>query len=112
LGFEFHARLADPDWVMAHFTLAADLTTLEDECRFAQAEKAAAVRYQGLPFPTLAFLGQDPGHLSGLAAQLVGPDEPFYLLLNEGQARVAERYFASLSRVTLVTLQSRENGVS
>jgi ribosomal protein S18 acetylase RimI-like enzyme len=94
LSFRFESLLADPDWVLAHFTLAADLTTLQDECRFAHAEEAVVARYEGLPFPALAFLGQDPGQLSGLAAQLVGPDEPFYLLLNEGQAQVAERAFA------------------
>jgi ribosomal protein S18 acetylase RimI-like enzyme len=94
LGFEFQALLADPDWVLAHFILAPSLTTLRDECRFAHAEEAVVVRYQGLSFPELAFLGHDPGQLSDLAAQLVGPDEPFYLLLNEGQAQVAERAFA------------------
>jgi ribosomal protein S18 acetylase RimI-like enzyme len=94
LGFEFQALLTNLDWVLAHFTLAADLTTLRDECRLAHSEEAVVTRYQGLPFPALAFLGQDPGQLSSLAAQLVGPDEPFYLLLNEGQAQVAERAFA------------------
>jgi hypothetical protein len=111
LGFEFRARLADPDWVMAHFTLAADLTTLEDECRFAHAEEALVARYQGLPFPALAFLGQDAGQLSGLAAQLVGPDEPFYLLLNEGQAQVAERAFASPFCDTCHFTTARERGI-
>jgi ribosomal protein S18 acetylase RimI-like enzyme len=94
LGFEFQALLADPDWVLAHFTLAADLTTLQEECRFVRSGEALMARYGGLPFPALAFLGRDPGQLAGLAAQLVGPDESFYLLLNEGQAQLAEWAFA------------------
>ena len=94
LSFRFESLLADPDWVLAHFTLAADITTLREECRFARAEEAVVARYQGLPFPALAFLGEDPGQLGGLAAQLVGPDEPFYLLLNEQEAQLAERAFA------------------
>jgi ribosomal protein S18 acetylase RimI-like enzyme len=94
LGFEFQALLADPDWVLDHFTLAADLTTLQEECRFARAEEAVVARYQGLPFPALAFLGLAPAQIAGLAAQLVGPDEPFYLLLNEQEAQLAEQAFA------------------
>ena len=86
--------LADPDWVLAHFTLAADMTTLREECRFAHSEQVVVARYEGLPFAALSFLGESHGELAGLAAQLVGPEEPFYLLLNRQQARLAERAFA------------------
>ena len=85
--------LADPDWMLAHFTLAADLTTLREECRLARSGETVMLRYLKLPFPALAFLGEEPGLLADLAAQLVGPDEAFYLLLNERQARLAERTF-------------------
>ncbi len=91
---DIEGLLAEPDWVMAHFTLAADLTTLREECRFVRSGETVMVRYLKLPFPALAFLGDEPGVLAGLAAQLVGPDEAFYLLLNERQARLAERTFA------------------
>jgi len=78
---------------MSHFTLAADLTTLREECRFVCSRETMVARYLGLPFPALAFLGEDPGQLTGLAAQLVGPGEAFYVLLNEQQAALAERAF-------------------
>jgi len=78
---------------MSHFTLAADLTTLREECRFVCSRETMVARYLGLPFPALAFLGEDPGQLTGLAAQLVGPGEAFYVLLNERQAALAERAF-------------------
>lgn len=94
LGFDLEALLADPNWVLAHFTLAADLTTLREECHILCTEEVVAARYQGLPFAALAFLGENPRQLAGLAAQLVGPSEPFYLLLNEQQAHLAERAFA------------------
>jgi ribosomal protein S18 acetylase RimI-like enzyme len=93
LGFEFETLLADPDWVLAHFTLAADLTTLREECRILHSDEMVVARYQGLPFAALAFWGENPEHLAGLAAELVGPEEPFYLLLNEHQTQWAERTF-------------------
>ncbi len=94
LVVRIEALLSDPDWVLAHFTLAADLTALREECRFARSGEAVAARYEGLPFPALSFLAEEPKRLADLAAHLVGPDEPFYLLLNEGQARLAEQAFA------------------
>jgi ribosomal protein S18 acetylase RimI-like enzyme len=86
--------LTDPDWVLAHFTLAADLTGLREECRFARSGEAVVARYDGLPFPALAFLGEEPERLAELAARLVDPGEVFYLLVNERQARLADRAFA------------------
>ncbi|HIE38956.1 MAG TPA: GNAT family N-acetyltransferase [Anaerolineales bacterium] len=86
--------LTDPERLLAHFTLAADLTTLRGECRFARSERALVARYDGLPFAALAFWGEDPGELAGLATRLVDPGEVFYLLLNEQQMRPAERAFA------------------
>jgi len=85
--------LTDHDWVLSHFTLAADLTTLREECRSACAGGMVVVCYLGLPFSALAFLGEDSGRLASLAAQLIAPDEAFYLLLNEQQAVLAERTF-------------------
>ena len=93
-GFGFEVLLDDPDWVLAHFTLAADMTTLREECRFARSEAAVVARYQGLPFAALSFVGESSELLTSLTAQLVGPDEPFYLLLNEQKARLAEQTFA------------------
>ncbi len=90
---DIEGLLADPDWVLAHFTLAADLTTLREECRFVRSGETLMIRYLKLPFPALSFLGEEPGVLADLAVQLVGPDEAFYLLLNEQQARLAERTF-------------------
>ena len=87
-------RMTDPDWVLAHFTLAADLTTLRKECRFARSEEALVARYQGLPFAALSFLGESPKVLADLAAQLVSAGESFYLLLNEQEARMAKQVFA------------------
>jgi ribosomal protein S18 acetylase RimI-like enzyme len=93
LGFGFEVLLTDRDWVLAHFTLAADLTALREECRFARSGEEVVARYQGLPFAALSFIGENPRLLAGLAAHLVGPDEPFYLLLNEQEARLAEQAF-------------------
>ncbi|MBN1955275.1 MAG: GNAT family N-acetyltransferase [Anaerolineae bacterium] len=86
--------LQDPDWMLAHFTLAADLTSLRETCHFARSSSAVVARYEGLPFTALAFLADDPEVLSQLAAQLVAPEESFYLLLNRQQAALAEQAFA------------------
>ena len=88
------AYLADPDWVLANFTLAADLTALREECRFVYADEALVARYEGLPFAALSFLGESPEQIAELAAQLVTPRDSFYLLVNEHQAELAERAFA------------------
>ena len=85
--------LADPDWVLAHFTLAADLTSLREECRFVRSGETVMARYMGLPFAALAFWGDEAGLLADLASRLIDPDEDFYLLLNERQARLAEQIF-------------------
>ena len=90
---DIQGLLADPDWVLAHFTLAADLTSLREECRFARSGEAVMARYLGLPFAALAFLGDEAGLLADLASRLVDSDERFYLLLNERQARLAEQAF-------------------
>ncbi|HEY72772.1 MAG: hypothetical protein DRJ03_26880 [Chloroflexi bacterium] len=92
-SLELGIPLANPDWVLAHFTLAADLTTLRGECRFAHVGETVVAHYGGLPFAALAFLGEDPAQLASLAAQLVAPDEAFYLLLNGRQKSLAERAF-------------------
>jgi ribosomal protein S18 acetylase RimI-like enzyme len=91
---EFDALLADLDWVLSHFTLAADLTALREGCRFTTSEDALAARYDGLPFPALSFWTQDAAQLGDLAARLVAPAEAFYVLVNERQARLAEQAFA------------------
>lgn len=83
----------DLNWALAHFTLAADLTALRGACRLAYAGKTIVARYDGLPFAALAFWGDSPDVLAALACRLVAPDEGFYLLVNEQQARVAERAF-------------------
>ena len=93
-GLNIEVLLTDPNWALSHFTLAADLTTLRAACRFACAGEALVARYEGLPFPALAFLDRDVGRLGRLAARLVAPGEVFYLLVNEDQARLAERAFA------------------
>ncbi len=90
---DVESLLADPDRALAHFTLVADLTTLRETCQLTRSGEMVVVRYDGLPFAALAFLAEDPVSLAELAAQLVGPDEAFYLLLNERQARLAERAF-------------------
>jgi ribosomal protein S18 acetylase RimI-like enzyme len=87
-------RLGDPEWTLAHFTLAADLTALREECRFARSGEAVMACYRGLPFPALSFLGDSADLLAAMAAKLIARDETFYLLLNEHQALLAERAFA------------------
>ena len=84
----------DPAWQLAHFTLIADLTTLRAECRFVGEGETVVARYDGLPFAALAYAPMPPNRLATLAAQLVQPDEPFYLLLNAEQAAVAEQAFS------------------
>lgn len=86
--------LTDPDWALAHFTLAADLTSLRGQCRFAQESDTLVVRYDELPFPALAFYADDAASLAALAARLVGPEESFYMLLNQEQAHLAAQAFA------------------
>lgn len=87
------AGLRTTDDVLAHFTLVADLTTLRTACRVVSVEGTIVARYDGLPFAALAFLGDEPARVSRVAGQLVEPDEPFYVLVNEVQARVAAQAF-------------------
>lgn len=47
-------RLADPEWVLAHFTLAADLTALREECRLTADGGMVVARYLALPFAALS----------------------------------------------------------
>jgi len=82
------------DLVLAHFAFAADVTTLREECRFVRAPGMAVARYCALPFAALSFYGEEPERLRELAAELVAPGEPFYLLLNEQQTRIAGQAFA------------------
>lgn len=94
MGRDLQFPLTDPDWVLSHFTLAADLTSLQGQCRFAQEGNALVARYDGLPFAALAFYADDADSLAALAARLVGPEESFYMLLNQEQARLAAEAFA------------------
>jgi len=94
---DFHTLnrlLGDREWVLAHFTLAADLTALREECRFAADGGMVVARYLALPFPALSFFGEEPMLLAQLAARLVGPAESFYLLVNEREARLVAEAFA------------------
>jgi len=85
--------LTDLDWALAHFTLVADVSVLREMCRFACAEQAVSVRYEGLLFAALAFWGEDPPVVARLVAELVEPGEAFYLVLNAHQAELAWRLF-------------------
>jgi len=87
------ALLSDPGWAMDHFTLAADLTFLRQTCQFACSEQALVARYEGLPFAALAFWGDEPLVVARLAAELVEPDESFFLVLNAEQAQLAAGIF-------------------
>jgi ribosomal protein S18 acetylase RimI-like enzyme len=87
------SRLADPAWVLANFTLAADLTTLRERCRLARNGDTLVARYLGLPFAALAFWGGNSRQVADLAARLIGSEERFYVLVNEQQAPVAESAF-------------------
>lgn len=89
-----HFPLTDLDWVLSHFTLAADLTVLQEQCRLVREGGALVARYDELPFAALAFYADAAAPLAALASRLVEPGEPFYLLLNEGQARLAKDAFA------------------
>ena len=87
------ARLADSAWVLANFTLAADLTTLREMCRFARSDDTLVARYLGLPFAALAFLGESSRQVADVASHLIDGEESFYVLVNEQQVPVAERAF-------------------
>lgn len=86
-------HLADPDWVLEHFTLAANLTTLEGKCRFSCSRETVVARYNGLPFAALSFLGESAAEIAAQASQLVQMKEIFYLLLNEKQTMLAKEAF-------------------
>ncbi len=91
---DLRVPLTNPDWVLSHFTLAASLTTLREQCRFVQKDDALVSRYDELPFAALSFYAGEAASLAALTSQLVGPGEPFYLLVNQEQARLAEDAFA------------------
>jgi len=90
---ELCGLLADSEWALAHFTLAADMTVLQNRCRFACSERGIAVRYDDLPFAALAFWGEHPSDVARLVAELVEPDESFYLVVNAHQADQAAGVF-------------------
>ena len=85
--------MGDSGFCLAYHTLVANLTTLREECRFARTSNAIVARYEGLPFAALSFFGTNPKEIAGLASQLLGPDEAFYVLLNERQAALAKNAF-------------------
>lgn len=85
--------LEDPDWSLAHFTFTADMTTLRSACHFVCSDGHIVARYMALPFAAIAFYGHTPEMLHRLTDRVVSSDEPFYMLLNERQARLAEQTF-------------------
>ncbi len=85
--------LQDPDWSLAHFTFVADMTTLREACHFACSDDHIVARYTALPFAAIAFYGHTPKVLQRLTGRVIAPDEPFYMLVNEKQTRLAEQMF-------------------
>ena len=85
--------LADADWVLGHFTLAANLTALQAKCFFSRSQETVVARYDGLPFAALSFFGESPAAIAAQASQLVQIDEIFYVLLNEEQTTLAKKAF-------------------
>jgi ribosomal protein S18 acetylase RimI-like enzyme len=78
----------DLDRALARFAFVADVTTLADDCRFAGHARTLVVRYDGLPFPAVAFHtraenGDAPQHLRDLSRRLVSPGETFGCLVAE-----------------------------
>ncbi|HET89985.1 MAG TPA: hypothetical protein ENN99_04480 [Chloroflexi bacterium] len=57
---QFAPLLGHPDRVLAHSTLAAALTMLREENRFAQSRGALVARYDALSFTALSFWGEAP----------------------------------------------------
>jgi len=75
----------DLEQALAYFTFVADVTTLAPDCQFVGNETALAARYDALPFPALAFYGDDPRQITAMTHRLVDPDETFYCLVGEEQ---------------------------
>ncbi len=93
----------DLDRALASFAFLADVTTLAEDCRFAGDNQMLVVRYDGLPFPAIAFcLGTLPvpgtsfilrhgaipcddvsNRLAARTRRLVAPGEPFVCLVDE-----------------------------
>jgi len=73
---------------LARVTFIADVTTLAEDCCFAGDERTLVARYDGLPFPAVAFHtwaenGDVPRRLTALTRRLVSPGETFACLVAE-----------------------------
>lgn len=89
------ARWQDQDLVgaLASFTIGADVTALAQDCTFAADDHALVARYQGLPFPAVAFFIPNTDNtdrdgvprLARLTRRLVAPEESFVCLVAESE---------------------------
>jgi ribosomal protein S18 acetylase RimI-like enzyme len=89
---------------LAHFSFVADVTTLTSNCRFAGDTDTLVARYDGLPFPAIAFHSQaastgpldTPRQIAKLTQWLVAPAETFYCLVAEGELATLETAYQVL----------------
>jgi ribosomal protein S18 acetylase RimI-like enzyme len=75
----------DLEQALSYVTFVADVTTLAPDCRFVGNEAVLIARYDALPFPALAFYGDDPRQVTDMIHRLVEPHETFYCLVGEEQ---------------------------
>jgi len=89
---------------LASFTFVADVTTLTEDCRFAGDSRTLVARYDGLPFPAIAFCSRDRAssreetsrHIADLTRRLVAPNETFACLVAENDKPCLEAAYQVL----------------
>ena len=88
------AQARDRDWVLAHFTFIACMTTLEAECDIALSPSMSVTSCRAMPKPDLAFIGNSVKLLTNYASFLVDPGSEVGLLVNEAQRAIVMEAFA------------------
>lgn len=94
----------DLERALAYFTFIADVTTLASECRFAGDSETLVARYDGLPFPAIAFHSQGestgrrdtPRWIATLTRRLIAPRETFYCLVAEDELALLQDAYCVL----------------
>jgi hypothetical protein len=96
LANQIEAQTHDQDWVLAHFTFVACVTTLEAECDIVLSPAMSVASYHTFSRITLAFLGKSVELLANYASFLVDPGSEVELLVNEAQSAIAAEAFTIL----------------
>jgi hypothetical protein len=96
----------DLEHALACFTFIADVTTLSSNCRFAGDRRTLVARYDGLPFPAIAFHSQSgrigcrdhAKRIAILTRRLVSAGETFYCLVAEDELTLLQDAYCVLEK--------------